>query len=54
MTALQQRMIEDMQLRKLATTTQRSYLHYVTGFAQYYGISPERLDLEALASKLAV
>ncbi len=54
MTALQQRMIEDMQLRKLATTTQRSYLHYVTGFAQYYGISPERLDLEAIRQYMLV
>lgn len=54
MTALQQRMIEDMQLRKLATTTQRSYLHYVTGFAQHYGISPERLDLEAIRQYMLV
>ncbi|MDO8942477.1 MAG: site-specific integrase [Desulfobacterales bacterium] len=48
MTALFQRMIEDMQLRKLAATTQRSYLHYVTGFAEFYGRSPEHLDLEAI------
>jgi site-specific recombinase XerD len=54
MTALQQRMIEDMQLRKLATTTQRSYLHYVTGFAQYYRVSPERLDLEAVRQYMLV
>lgn len=54
MTALQQRMIEDMQLRKLATTTQRSYLHYVTDFAKYYGVSPERLDLEAIRQYMLV
>jgi integrase/recombinase XerD len=48
MTALRQRMIEDMQLRKLATTTQRCYLHYVSDYAKYYRTSPERLDLEAI------
>ena len=54
MTALQQRMIEDMQLRKLATTTQRSYLHYVTDFAKYYRVSPERLDLDAVRQYMLV
>jgi hypothetical protein len=29
MTPLRQRFIEDMQLRGLAPTTQRSYIHYV-------------------------
>ena len=29
MTPLRQRFIEDMQLRNLAPTTQRSYVHYV-------------------------
>mgnify|MGYP001613664093 CR=1 FL=1 len=48
MTALQQRMIEDMRLRGLAATTQRSYVHYVTDFANYFWTSPERLDLEAV------
>ena len=54
MTALHQRMIEDMQLRKLAATTQRSDLHYVTDFAKYYGVSPERLDLEAIRQYMLV
>ena len=50
MTPLKQRFVEDMQLRGLAPTTQRSYLHYVTEFAEFYDISPEKLDLEAIRS----
>jgi len=48
MTALRQRMIEDMQLRGLAQTTQRSYIHYVAKFASFFGRSPADLDLEAV------
>jgi len=48
MTPLRQRFIEDMQLRGLAPTTQRSYLHYVSDFAKFYNASPEHLDLEAV------
>jgi len=48
MTPLRQRFIDDMQLRGLAPTTQRSYLHYVAEFANYYKVSPEFLDLEAV------
>jgi len=48
MTPLRQRFIEDMQLRGLAPTTQRSYTHYVAEFAKFYGLSPEHLDLEAI------
>ncbi|MCU1328533.1 MAG: hypothetical protein JWN34_3903 [Bryobacterales bacterium] len=36
MTPLRQRYIEDMHLRGLAPTTQRSYVHYVTGFARFF------------------
>jgi len=43
---LQQRMLEDMQLRNLSTGTQRSYIHYVTGFATYFKMSPARLGLD--------
>src|SRR5271157_4811599 len=46
MTPLRQRFIEDMLLRGLAPTTQKSYVHYVAGFAQFYHTSPEYLDLE--------
>ena len=48
MTPLRTRFIEDMQLRGLAPTTQRSYLHYVADFAAFYNASPEHLDLEAI------
>jgi integrase/recombinase XerD len=47
-TLLRQRFIEDMQLRGLAPTTQRSYLHYVSDYAKFYNTSPEQLDLEAV------
>jgi len=48
MTPLRQRMIEDMRIRNFATTTQRSYVHYVAEFAKYFNRSPEDLDLEAV------
>jgi site-specific recombinase XerD len=48
MTPLRQRFVEDMQLRGLAPATQRQYIHYVAGFAQFYRTSPEHLDLEAV------
>ena len=48
MTPLRQRFIEDMQLRGLASTTQRSYIHYVADFAKFYNTSPAHLDLEAV------
>lgn len=40
MTALRQKMIEDMQLRGLAERTQESYVAAVRGLAEYYGKSP--------------
>ena len=36
MTPLRQRRIEDMQLLNFASTTQRSYIHYVADFAKQY------------------
>jgi site-specific recombinase XerD len=41
-------MIEDMQLRNLAPETQRAYLHYITGLARFYQVSPQALNLEEL------
>lgn len=48
MTPLRQRMIDDMQLRNLAASTQRQYIAYVAAFAKYFGKSPEELDIEAV------
>jgi len=41
-------MIEDMRIRNFATTTQRSYIHYVAEFAKHFNRSPGELDLEAV------
>jgi integrase/recombinase XerD len=46
MTALRQRMIEDMQLRNLGSETQRAYVFYIKGLAQFYQTSPDQLSLE--------
>jgi len=48
MTPLRQRFIEDMQLRGLASSSQRNYVHYVAEFAKFFNTSPEFLDLEAV------
>jgi integrase/recombinase XerD len=52
MTALRQRMIEDMQLRNFAPATQRNYIAHVAAFARFFGASPEALDLEAVREYL--
>jgi len=44
MTPLRQRMIDDMQLRNIAPSTQRAYVRIVAAFARHYGKSPEELD----------
>ena len=44
---LRRRMIEDMTIRNLSPTTQRSYIHAVKCFSQHFGgRSPDRLGLE--------
>jgi integrase/recombinase XerD len=48
MTPLRQRMIEDMQLRNLSAETQRAYVHYISGLAQFYRTSPELLSPEEI------
>ena len=43
---VRRRMIDDMTLRNLSLTTQRSYLHAVAKFSRYFDCSPDRLELE--------
>ena len=46
MTSLRQRMLEDMQVRRLSPFTQRTYVETVARFARYFDRSPERLGPE--------
>ena len=48
MTALRQRMLEDMQIRNLAPATQRAYVEHVSRFARHYGRSPALLGPEEI------
>ena len=48
MTALRQRMIEDMQLRGLTVKTQQVYIHTVKQLAEHYDKSPDRISEEEL------
>jgi integrase/recombinase XerD len=43
MTPLRRRMLEHMQVRNFSENTQRSYLQQVSGFAKYFGRSPDEL-----------
>ncbi len=52
MTPLRNRMIEDMKLRGLSPQTQRGYLSHITAFANYFGLSPVKLDQEAIRQYL--
>jgi integrase/recombinase XerD len=46
MTNLRRRMLLDMQARNLADGTQRSYIHYLVGYAKFYNTPPDQLGLE--------
>jgi integrase/recombinase XerD len=48
MTALRERMIEDMRLRGLSPHTERAYVQAVRGLAEYYPKSPEQVSEEEL------
>ena len=52
MGVLRDRMIEEMQLRNFAASTQRSYLYTVTKLAQYYNQPPDQLGKEQIRSYL--
>lgn len=46
MTALRQRMLDDMQVRHMAPKTIRAYLDHIAKFAHFFNQSPERLGPE--------
>ena len=48
MTALRQRMLEDMRVRNLSPQTQSSYVLQVSLFARHFGRSPEVLGPEEI------
>ena len=48
MTSLRQRMLEDMQVRRLSPFTQRTYVETVARFARYFDRAPARLGPEQI------
>lgn len=50
MTPLRQQMIEEMQLRGLAETTQKNYVHTIRRLAAYYDRSPDQITDEEVRS----
>lgn len=50
MTALRQRMLEDMKIRNLALNTQDSYLRQVSQFARHFAKPPDLLGQEEIRS----
>ena len=48
MTPLREKMISDMQLHRLASSTQDSYLRSVKGLAKYFSMSPDKIDEDKL------
>jgi len=52
MTPLRRKMIEDLQIRHFATSTQKNYLYLVTQFAQHFGRSPDQLGPEEVRAFL--
>lgn len=43
MNPLRQRMLEDMQIRNFASSTQEAYVRAVANFARHFGRSPDQL-----------
>ena len=48
MTALRQRMLQDMRLRNLSPNTQKRYIDRVAAFARHFGKSPELLGADEI------
>ena len=51
MSALRQKMLEDMQLRGFAVRTQEAYLLAVRQLARYYRKSPDQIEEEELRQR---
>ena len=49
MSALRQRMIDDMTIRNMSPNTQKIYIHAVANFSAFHGRSPDKLDLRGRA-----
>ena len=52
MTALRRRMLEDMRVRNLAPSTQKTYIEHVARFARYAGRSPAELGPDTIRAYL--
>jgi len=48
MTPLRQRLLEDMPIRNLASSTPRAYVEHVSRFVRHFGRSPARLGPEEI------
>ena len=46
MTALRQRLLDDMTARNLSPATQQSYVYAVAKFSRFFGVPPDRLGVE--------
>lgn len=52
MTRLRQRMLDDMQLRNLALSTQKQYIAHVASYARFFDQSPDQLGHEEIREYL--
>ena len=52
MTALRQKLIDEIQLRGLSSNTQEAYVCYVAGLARFYHRSPEQINDRELKTYL--
>ena len=52
MTAMREKMIKEMTVRRLSANTRRSYLNAVSGLARYYNQSPEKMNKQMIQDYL--